>query len=352
MGISITDSRNLITKKLVQVYREATVVKSFGRSFFKDDVSLTKNVSIEVERANELVAVDVLRGTDGNHNNSAKSTEKIFTPPMYSEYMTANNLDLYDVAIASNGSAPALAQLSVKIANDLVRLRDKIERAYERQTWQVFNNGVVSLLHANSIDFKRKAASMVDVDTLGDYWTASTGDPLGDLENGAKFLRTIGKSNGAVLNCVMGAKALTQFLANTKVQTALDNRRINLGTIKLEQRNSVGASPIGMVTAGSWDIIIWTYPEYYDVRQSDGSVLSAPYVPEDKFILLPEAPKFTMAFGAVPQLITNGNVPQTDAYLIREYLDDRKKSHEYFVESAGIAIPTAVDQIYTAKVVA
>lgn len=350
MAISITDARNLFTKKIVEIYREATDVKGFGRSFFRDDVSLTKNVAIEVERGNELVAADVIRGTDGNHNKVAKSSEKMFTPPYYSEYITANEMDLYDVAIGANASAPALAQLSRQVASELRRLRNKIERAYEKQTWQVLDSGVVVLKTADEIDFKRKAASMVDVGGVN-YWTESGADPLKDLEDGAKFLRTVGKSQGAMLNCVMGSKALSAFLNNEKVQKIADNRRFDIASVRLDQRNAVGASPVALVTAGSWDVMVWTYPEYYDERQANGSIVSKAYVPEDKFILLPEAPKFTMGFGAVPQLITNGQVPQTDAYLIREFIDDRRKAHEYFIESAGIAIPTAVDQIYTGKVI-
>jgi hypothetical protein len=38
-------------------------------------------------------------------------------------------------------------------------------------------------------------------------------------------------------------------------------------------------------------------------------------------------------------------------YVVSEYLDDRKMTHDIDIRSAGIAIPVAVDQIYTAQVV-
>lgn len=348
MGISVVDARNLLTKKIVSIYSESTQVFSFGRSFFKTDVSLSKNVSIEVERGGEFVAVDVLRNTDGNYNKISRSTEKIIEPAYYSEYISANESDLYDVAIASGGSAPAIAQLSQYIAKKVIKLRDKIERAYERQAWQVLESGVVTLQSTNSIDFKRKSGSLVDIGGAN-YWNQTGSNPLTDLANGALFLRTVGKSQGAVVNCVMGSSALDLFINNDTVKEFGDLRNYSIAQVRMEQRNSLGASLYGAVTAGSWNVLIWTYPEYYD-ENVNGTIESKPYVPADKFIMIPEAPNFTMAFGAVPQLIENGSVPQTSAYLLREFLDDRRKAHEYYVESAGIAIPVAVDQIYTAKV--
>ena len=63
-------------------------------------------------------------------------------------------------------------------------------------------------------------------------------------------------------------------------------------------------------------------------------------------------PNFNLTFGAVPQLIENGSVPQKGAFLIQDFIDQRATAHEVNIKSAGVAIPVAVDQIYTGQPVA
>ena len=47
-----------------------------------------------------------------------------------------------------------------------------------------------------------------------------------------------------------------------------------------------------------------------------------------------------------------GQPVKTGAYIISEYREEKEKTHEFHIESAGVAIPTAIDQIYTMQVVA
>lgn len=345
--MNFTQARALFTQALVDVYRDITPVKGFGRSFFRDELNLTKLAKIEVERGFEFVAVDVLRNSDGNANQASRSTEKIIEPPFYSEWLPLNSLDAYDRVLANPSETFELAALTREAGQKTAKLRDKIERAYELQTWQVFKNGIVSLSKVAQVDYKRKALSMVDLGG-SDYWTVSGSNPIEDLEKGCNFLRTVGKSNGGVVNAIMGSKALDAFLNNAKVKEIGELRRIDLITIKLEQRNALGASLYGAVTVGAYTVMIWTYPEFYDVVEG-GNVVSKPYVDQNDVIMLPEAPRFVMSYNQVPQLLGDTYVPQTGAYLLREEIDVQKKAHKMYVESAGIAIPTAVDQIYTIK---
>jgi hypothetical protein len=100
-SIKTADAKGLVTKMLIDVYRENIQVQSFLRSFFEVKESLAKTISIEVQRGTEKVAVDVERGTDGNRNSVSKSTEKIFLPPYYKEWFDATELDLYDIMFGS-----------------------------------------------------------------------------------------------------------------------------------------------------------------------------------------------------------------------------------------------------------
>lgn len=348
-AIPSNQARGLFTQMVVDLYRERPVVQSFLRSFFATKEESTRYLSIEVQRGTEKVAVDVLRGTEGNRNMFSRSTEKIFEPPLFREFFDATQLDLYDRLFGSTSiDSGVFGRFMEQVVEKLGLLQDKIERAYELQCAQVFETGIVTVAQGTNIDYKRKATSLVDK-TAGNYWATGTINPFTDLENGCNFLRQVGKTQGGTYNAIMGSQALADFYANTIVQNRADIRNFSLDAVRAPQRNAVGAALHGQVSAGSYNVNIWTYPEFYD----NSSSVSTPFINPKKVILLPEAPKFTMAFAAVPQLVDEANpMPTKGAFRISDFRDERKSTHEYDIQSAGLAIPTAVDQIYTVQVVA
>jgi hypothetical protein len=346
-NIASSDARALFTKMLVDVYKERTAPTSFLRSFFTVKEEVTKELSIEVQRGTEKIAVDVERGTEGNRNKFSRSTEKIFVPPYYREYFDATELSLYDRLFGSTEIDDGIFTAFLEqVAEKLRLLQDKIERAYEVQCSQVLETGIVTLNAGINIDFKRKAASLID--NSGTPWTTGANDPYADLEEGGNFLRQTGKISGGVINAIMGSSALSAFLNNTIVKDRADVRNFFLDMVRGPQKNSVGAALHGEVSAGSYNFRIWTYPEFYD----NSSGVSTPYINAKKVILLPEAPRFVLGFAAVPQLATvNGGVKK-GAYIVGDYIDERNHKHIFDIRSAGVAIPVAVDQIYTMQVVA
>lgn len=353
--ISLAQARQIFTQELSSYYREINVPKSFLRSFFTDKEKSSKLVSIEVRRGTEKVAVDVQRGTEGNRNTFSKSSMKVFEPPYYREYFDMTDLDFYDAMVSNNGtvSVATFNEWLGEAADNVMELQFKIERAYELQCKQVLETGVVTTKDGDNIDFKRKAASLV-ANGAGNTWATSTVDPIASLKAGAEFLRTKGKASGGVFNVIMGSTALSNFLNNEIIQKRSDIRHFSLDSVRAPQRNALGAALHGEVSAGAWMIRVWSYPEYYDTSSSDNN----PYVDPKKIIMLPEAPKFDMTFAAVPKLMGDnsdegaGLAGQRGAYMISEYLDKRKTAHIIDVKSAGLAIPVAVDQIYTEQVVA
>lgn len=352
-SISTSEARGLYTKMIVDVYKERNVPQSFLRSFFKVKESATKLISVEVQRGTEKIAVDVQRGTEGNRNAFGLSTERVILPPYYREYFDGTDLDLYDRLFGTSGEVDAaiFSQFMDTVAEKYGMLQDKIDRAYEKQCADVFTTGVLTLADGSTIDFKRKTASIIDVADINANrrWTDSTNSkPYTDLENGAKFLREKGKSSGSVVNAIMGAKALAAFLDNTKVQSRADIKNFSLDMISAPQRNSVGASYNGSVSAGAYRVDLWSYPEIYE----NASGVATPFIEEEKVILLPETPRFTMAFAAVPRLLNDGAQPMKGQYVLGDYIDERNSAHIFDIKSAGVAVPVAVDQIYTMKVVA
>lgn len=347
MNISTTDAQGLYTKALIATYKERSLPTGFLRSFFPTVESATLEISIEVQRGVEKVAVDVTRGTDGNRNKFEKSTEKIIVPPYYREWFDATSLQLYDRLYGATEINDAIfAQYINDVADKIMDLQAKIERAYEVQCSQVLQTGIVTLVNATSIDFKRKAASLVDPGA-GNYF-ANNIDPFAQFEAGCIFLRQVGKAMGGTFNAILGSQALTDLLANTKFTARQNLFNMALDMVAAPQRNSVGATLHGVITAGSYKVNLWSYPQYYD----NTAGVSTPYIDPGLVTLLPETPKFHMAFAACPQLITPNTPPKKGAFIFSQSPDTRSRSMITEVESAGVAVPVGIDQIYTFRAVA
>lgn len=353
-SIPASQARARFTQTLAAVFSDFVQPKSFLRSLFTTKESLARYISIEVQRLGEPVAVDVIRGSNGNYNSFGVSTEKVIDPPYYHEWFALNELDLYDVMIASGGmDATVFARLIEQAAEKLMVLRAKIERAYEKQCADVLETGVITLVNDTNIDFKRKAASLVNVNTntdYSDYWNTSNGDPVADLLKACEFLRNVGKAEGGTFNLIMGSLAFNALLNNATFKAQADIQNYKLTDIQGPLRNSVGASLHGLISVGSWNINLWGYPEVYNAAVT-GTLTN--YVNPRKVILVPEMPKFVLSFAAVPQLIgDNGEVPQRGQYLVSRFRDERAAVEGIEIKSAGVAVPVGVDQIWTGQVVA
>lgn len=349
--IAVTDARGLFTKKLISVYQERIRPKNFLRSLFPNTTSPTKEVSIEVERGFEFIAKDVVRGTEGHLNTFSKATEKIFVPPLWREYFNATELDLYDRVLGSQSTTNdrLFTALMNKVGDRLGQLQDKIERAKEKQCGEVLETGIVTLVSGDNIDFKRKAASLVDLGA-GQYW-ASAVDPFEDLQQACNFLRATGKSGDSVFNAILGEDAMVDLLNNAKFLTRQNLFNLRLDDVRGPKRSTNGAVYHGSVTAGPYTVQLWTYPDYYEDPATPGTLV--PYFHAKKVAVIPLSPKFVFAHAAVPQIIDGGNpggMPTQGEYVLGEYIDYRKAVHDFDIQSAGVPIPVAVDQIYTMQV--
>lgn len=348
MSIPAVQARPLFTKALVAQFKQLPVQTQFLSTFFPVVEKSTKELAIQIQRYKEKVAKDVERGTNGNRNQATKSTEKIFLPPLFKEYFDVTELHLYDRLFGATGNIDSALfnDLRDEAATELMELRKKIERAIELQCAQVLEDGIVTLNSGENIDFKRKADSMVDLGA-GNYWTSAV-NPIEDIEAGCQFLRQVGKAQGNVFNMILGTDAKAALYDNTDLKETANLRRIDNVDLRMPQRNQVGGTSHGQISAGDYTVRIWTYPEYYD----NDSDVSTAYMNSKKVVLIPENPKFIRGFAAVPQLIDEATTTTKGAFLVQEYKDRRKKTIDYEISSAPLAIPVAVDQIYTAQVVA
>jgi hypothetical protein len=351
MALSQTELRGLFTRKLLDVYQERIRPMSFLRSFFPSTFSPTKNVSIEIERTNEKVAVDVIRGSEGNYNRFSLNTEKLFEPPMWREYFNATELDIYDRVLGSQGTdnKQLFAELLNRVGDKIMILQDKIERAKELQCAQILQTSIVTLVNGDSVDFKRKATSIVDLNlgSGGGYWHTNS-DVFAQFKAGCEFIRTKGKNRSFTFVAILGDRAITDLYNNTKFLARQDLLNLKLDNIVVPEVNSAGGAYHGTITCGPYKVQLWTYPDFYE--NAAGTLV--PFIDTNKVILIPPNARFKFAHCLVPQLVEPGQTtaPQKGEWVYGDYIDTRKAKHDFDVQSAGLPIPVAIDQIYTMQV--
>ena len=351
MAISLSEAQGVFTKKLIDVYRERPKPTNFLRSFFPAELSPTLEVSIQVQRGTEKVAVDVYRGDSGNRNTWTRSSEKLFIPPYFREKFDLTKLQLYDRVYAAQGvDAPIFAALINDTVDHQLVLQEKIERAIEIQCKNVLETGII--LNAGtgtSIDYRRKATSKIDV-LAPNYWAVNnpSNTPFDQFEAAGIFLRTIGKAQGGTFNVILGTQAKDDLYRNTTFLARQNLFNLKLDNVRPPQFNAVGSAYHGQVSAGAYLFNIWTYPEYYQ----DSNDQMQPYINPKLMIVIPENPRFKTAFGAVPQIVQPGQMPVMGEFVFTNNVDADRRAWYYNVESCPLAIPTAVDTIYTAQVCA
>lgn len=347
-AIPIQNAASLYTKKLIDFFYDKPTAMGFLRSLFPVETSMTEYVSVVVKRGTEKVAVDVKRYSDGNRNSFDKSTERMIKPPLYHEWLSMNEHELYKVCIEaiSEGKTTYFRELVTKQAEDLMTMKDKIERSIELQCAQILDNGVVQLKNYTDIDYKRKAQSIVAYNVANDF-SVATVDPAQVILAGCQFLRTVGKVQGGRIMAIVGEDALEALINNPIIQKRSDVRDYDLSKLNAPVRDSLGYAYHGYISCGSYNVDLFTYPEYYDTEQAE----HIPYVDPKKVILVPPKPRFKLAFAAVPQLINNdGTIPQRGEYLMQEDFNVSKGYHRAHLKTAPIAVPVAVDQMYTVQV--
>lgn len=360
--ISTSQARAEFTSMCVDVFRTELPAYNFLRSAFKTSQNFTKYISIQVERDYELTAVDVLRGTEGNRNNFSISKEKVFEPPYYSEVIELTDIDLYDRLFGSTAiDAGIYQQLVATIARRLRQLRDKIERSYEKQVAEIYELGTTTFSQATSINWGRAAGSLV-ANSAGNTWATGTVDPFSTIAAGCQYVRQVGKSGDYIMDCLLGDTAASDLMNNTIFKERVtQNLNNNIDILTPANRDARGANWMGQLTCGSFKVNLWTYPQTYDVVTS-GTNTPTPYLNAKKAIILPVNKHFHLGFAAVPQVLVEGGASQGNSgimptmeasdYVVDQYVDQMNSSHKMRIKSAGLAIPTAVDQIYTVQVVA
>lgn len=352
MPITLNQHRFGITQSTIALFSDDAAPQLGLSAFFPQVIVPSKEVSIEVERNNQLIAVDVQRGRGSNRNIFSKSTEKIFVPPYFSEKFDFTSLQNYDVTFGQ-GVAPSEITASMLInsaAKKTLALKYKIQRAIAKQHADILQTGVVTLINGDSIDYKRQAGSMPVLSGTNMWSAQTTADPSSDLVTGANFLREQGLSSGTAINVIFGAAAFSNFLKNANIQKEAaiftQIKRVNIGMPQFD--NTTGLVFQGQYGSGDFLFNLWTFNAWY--KDTNNNVIK--YLATNNVIMVPDDFEGRTAFASVPMVMgdqTTGQfVGQMEGdFFFHDLIDQEKKTWDFVVESAPLAVPVSVDRMYT-----
>lgn len=294
------------TKSMISAYIERSAQPTgFLAGFFQtppENFHATEEVEIDVQRNGEDVAVVVQSLSAGGRENEASVfTNKRFKPPIFDERFSLNSFNLLK---RSPGDNPFVDRDFMRSARNefmslMRRIEDKIRRAIEQQASQVLQTGTLSLVDSTgtalyTLDYQPKTSHFPNASTA---WTGGSEVPLDDLESLADVINVDGKSEPARL--IFGNTALKRFLAHSSVQNRLDNRRMELGSIRAPEIRGAGGKYHGFISIGQYSFEIWSYSGWYK-HQHTG--VATPYVTADKVIMLAPG-RLDLTFGAVPSIL-------------------------------------------------
>lgn len=355
--MAIAEGAGKNTKKFISAYFERAPVSGFLASMFQTpavNFHATEEVTIDIERSDEEVAVAIKDLSQGWRDNSADLfTNKGFIPPIFKERSPLNAFNLLkrDAGQAEFGDVNFRAQAAVRSFNVMNKMMDKILRSIELQASEVLQTGKINLIDSSgatqySIDYKPKATHFP---TTGVSWAGGAGDPLGDLAALAGVLRGDGKLDPDQL--IMGNVAFNNFISNSDVQDRLDLRRLNIGAINpIENRN--GAQFRGTVDIDNYKFDIWTYNGKFK-NPATGTITN--FVSSDKVIMKSSTSRLDLTFGAIPR------IAPADAAAVRflpRRMSSARRGQDMFtnawftpdretlfvgVGARPLAIPTAID---------
>jgi len=361
--IPLGQASPIFTSAIHAKYDELSEIKvnNFFRSFFPTTTATDRYPVIDIRRGSEQVAIDVMRGHQGRRIAIDKSSQKAYDPFYYKSYFDATELaPYYRVFGSTSFNVNDMAELANGVAVQNRLMADMYDRAEEIHCASVMNNGTcTSIKDGSVVDFKRQPLSMVTL-TGGATWDNAGTNPYTDLAAGGDWLRQKGKYSGYAINAIFGIKAWQAYRANPAVQERLKEFNNKRDFIQPAQLASTGAIFQGYIDCDTYMLMCWTYNDVFDMPSIDANGIitagaSTPYMDPKKIYMLPEKPKFTMLYGAIPQVVALGTNTASLAVgtkIFKRYVNEEHGYDRSYLESSPLPVPLAVDQMYTLQPIA
>lgn len=331
------------TRKLVQTVNDVKPAPSFIiDSFFGNkDVNTAEHIDIEIYDGKRKLApfvspkvAGVLMESEGKTVSSYKPAYVKFKYATEADSVAANTEGVF----YADGSNPAQRAVT-KAVREIEEGRNSIYRRTETMATEAVTSGVVTVVGDgvdDVVDFQMPAANLKTL-TGTDLWTDAGSDPIANLR---AWKREVMKISGVMPDrAVFGASVVDAFMANSAVQTYLDNRRIDLGAVKPENLGN-GAAFIAEIEG----LDIYSYDAYYTDDNGDTQEI----FPVDKVLLGSTMAKTVLNFGAIKDFKAGTFVGETFA---KSWEQEDPSARFVLLQSAPLPVPTQVSAFMCNKVV-
>lgn len=294
------------TTLMLERFRLEAGVPGYFASMFRmgpKSVHTTEKVEIDIIREEEDIAVPVPTINSGYRTNErSKFVNKGYTPPIIKE---AFGITMFEALKRQPGANPFenpdFARAAGEQAFDGIRLlTNKTRRTVELMASQVMQTGVINLVDdagvaVYNLDFGLRSSHKITTTA----WAAdgSTGTPLADISAAAQVIRKDGKRRANKLT--FGNGAMQRFLANAKVQAALDKFKMNLGALSPGFRNE-DATFYGYIWIDNYQYELWLLDSYYKHPQT-GTL--TPYMTDNKVVISTAGARMDLSWGLIPRIV-------------------------------------------------
>lgn len=293
-----------ITKRMIAAYNQQAEPTLFLSGLFQSppqNFYSSEEVELDIVRSGEDVSVVVQDLSTGYRMNAEDLyTNKSFKAPIHKEAIPLNSFDLIKRMPGQNPfeQPDFRGNALLRMYSGMQKIERKIRRAMELQASQVLQTGVVTLIDSNgtalyTLDYKPKSTHF----TTPTAWSAGGADPIADINALAEVIRNDGLTD--VDQLIMGVNAFEAFVSKSAVQSRLDIRRIDLGTIAPMQMRGQGGIYRGIVEIGNYRYDIWTYGGRYKHPQTG---VVTPYLDPGKVIVRSSTARLDATFGAIPNI--------------------------------------------------
>lgn len=224
----------------------------------------TKFVDLDIFTGKRRRAVYVHRRGQGQEVEKQGFKTRTLEPPYVKPKMPTQADDLLNRRpgdILHNNNVSNVERAAKELAENLADLDMMINRSEEIQASEILFD---DLLKVRDLEGKEVVADITfgRDSTLNNFvpstlWTAGGSDPFADLR---EMRRRIKQASGVRADIVVMPHDVTDvFLKNAEVKSQLDNRRFELGSIRMEIQNETDAIFIG--TIHGFDI--WEHTEFF-----------------------------------------------------------------------------------------
>ena len=376
MSINQSQASKLFAEGMLEHYSDYSAPTSLLESFFPRKKKTGLYVPWMVKRTNRNVAEEVPRGTEGDSVKANKTTEKRVKPPYVKLATELTELDAYSLVFRpeanfrpSMNNVNALVEQTLGVIDDI---GDMISRFATRQVSQFLNTGILNFTTIDPIDYRRKAysgtlAAITATTGLGiysvqggDVATTSNTNFISISQKCLDFMRIQGKiSGGGNIVGVFGADVLETLLQTTVIKDRINFRRADLVNFKSPKLMATGGVFHGILTVGSYNVEIWTYPDGYNDPSTGvyADFLGA----KDVHYFAPTFKGMT-AFADVPYIAGATTTPFTSASTIaKRYMNKMRtnlpgvvpymvikpevESHKFGLKACPVAMPFSIDQV-------